>query len=83
MNRGPDDIKAEILTLAWNGALKTRIMSGCSISFRQLNFYLDLLIKKGLLESTQNQGKIYFRTTEHGKEWLNAFRQLKAIEDSI
>jgi len=82
-NRGPDDIKAELLIVSSNSILKTHAMSRCNLSSIQMQKYGQELIKKGLLEVTGNNRRTLFSTTERGKEWLKKLQELRAIENGF
>jgi predicted transcriptional regulator len=82
-HRGCLDLMADILETAQNGGVKkTCLMSRCNLSFKQLKYYLDLLITKGLLRidikaASSNQG--LFETTAKGKKFLETYNCLKAL----
>jgi predicted transcriptional regulator len=80
-NRGPEDIKAKLLSVALRSVLKTEAMSNCNLSFSQAVRYFGILISKGLLSAEKNNGKQTFKTTEKGKRWLEQFRKLRDIEN--
>jgi predicted transcriptional regulator len=75
------DIISDILIEAREGALKTRIMYKCNLSFRQLETYLNFLLKKGLLNSHSRKvtKAQYFKTTPKGQKFLTAYSRLKDI----
>jgi predicted transcriptional regulator len=81
-HRGCLDIIADILEASYGGTKKTYFMYRCNLSFRQLKYYLALLLKKGLLCSVDegsNPGLSLFRITDKGKEFLKAYDSLKAL----
>lgn len=71
-------IMAEILNIARNGTLKTRIMYGADLSFTQLNEYLSSLQEVKLLEVDTEDGKKIYETTSKGEKYLETFEELKA-----
>lgn len=71
--RSYDEIAAEIIRTAMNGARKTRIMYGSSLNLKQLNRYLQLLVEQGLL-SFDRYRKIY-RATESGLDYVKKFEE--------
>ena len=73
--RSDIDIMASILNEAKGGARKTRIMYRCNLSHKQLQAYLKLLLRLGLLESPSNS----FETTVKGRKFVEAYRTLKAL----
>jgi predicted transcriptional regulator len=79
--RGPEEIKAELLSLALSPVLKNTTMSLCNLSFSQREKYTKILIGKGLLSVGDKNGKQTFETTARGKIWLEQFRRLRAIEN--
>jgi len=79
------DIMAAILTEAVEDTRKTRIMYRCNLSHRQLQSYLKLLLSMGMLRSFLEGGESeskFFETTQKGKEFLSAYRTLKALMSS-
>ena len=73
--RSDIEIMANILSEANGGARKTRIMYRCNLSHRQLQAYLKLLLRLGLLESPSDS----FKTTVKGRKFVDAYRTLKAL----
>lgn len=71
-------IIAEIIGLAKKGISKTHIMFKANLSFSQLNLYLDLLSNTSLLEKISINGKVVYRATEKGLEFLG--KQQEAID---
>jgi predicted transcriptional regulator len=67
----------DILEVACNGATKTEIVYRANLNFKQVQKFLDFLIKKGLLVTSSNKRKRYM-TTEKGKEFINRYK--KTIE---
>lgn len=80
-NRGPEDIKAELLSAAFSSIQKTATMTLCNLSFSQMERYRKILISKNLLSVDNNNGKTIFTTTERGRTWLEQFRKLRGIEN--
>jgi len=71
-------IMAEIICIAKRGTSKTHIMLRANLSFSQLNQYLSLLSKYGLLEKIANNGRVVFHATPKGLEFVE--RQQRAID---
>jgi len=73
------DIIASILESATSGVKKTRIMYKAALNFRQLQRYLPLLIKRGLINYAEtNKGAVY-KTTEKGRDFLKKYEELKRL----
>ena len=57
-------------------------MYRCNMSFKQLKYYLEILLTRGLLcivaeDVGDNPG--FFKITEKGKTFLKAYKDLKAL----
>jgi predicted transcriptional regulator len=79
-HRGNLDIIADILGASDAGAKKTYLMYRCNLSFKQLKNYSSFLVGSGLLHVAKeeaNNGKL--QTTDKGKEFLRAYKDLKAL----
>jgi predicted transcriptional regulator len=81
-HRGRLDIIADILYASFEGVKKTYLMYRCNLSFKQLKFYLELLLNKKLLQivrdnKASNPG--LFKITRKGKEFLEAYKGLKGL----
>ena len=79
-HRGNLDIIADILGASDAGAKKTYLMYHCNLSFKQLKNYSSFLVGSGLLNVAKeeaNNGKL--QTTDKGKEFLRAYKDLKAL----
>ena len=63
-------IMAEILCTAKKGTSKTQLMFKANLSFSQLNQYLLVLSNAGLLEKNADNGRIVFRATLKGREFV-------------
>ena len=70
------DIVAQILEAANDGIGRTRtkIMYKAYVSYPQLNGYLEMLVKKGLLDYDKRT-KLY-KTTEKGNIFLNGYEKI-------
>ena len=71
-------IMAEIIGITKKGISKTHIMFKANLSFSQLNQYLELLWNTALLEKLTVNGKVVYRATEKGLEFLE--KQQEAID---
>jgi len=74
-NRSRLDIIAEILNVANEGALKTKIMYLAYLSFDQLEEYLALLTHNDLLE--YDAKKRQYKTTGKGHDFLAKYGKVK------
>lgn len=72
-----DTIKliVDILEITLNEATKTDIVYKANLNFKQVQKFLDFLIKKGLISVSSNKRKRY-RTTEKGKEFIRRYRKI-------
>ena len=71
-------IMAEIIGLAKKDISKTHIMFKANLSFSQLNQYIELLANTALLEKISINGKVVYRATQKGMEFLG--KQQEAID---
>ena len=69
-------ILAEILGIARKGSSKTHIMFKANLSFSQLNQYLALLSDTCLLEKFAHNGRVIYKATEKGLEFLDKQQQV-------
>jgi len=72
-------IMAEMLEVAREGVLKTRIMYGANLSFAQLNEYLSLLLDLNLLKVIKNSSKTVYKTTEKGLRYLQSYKEISEL----
>lgn len=68
------DIVADMLHVAQDGAIKTRIMYRSFLSFPQLKEYLELMTDSGLLDYSEEERK--YRTTNKGRHFLKIYHQV-------
>jgi len=82
VRRSHMEIMATILSLCRNGPVqKTPIMYRCNLSFKQLQKYLEFLIRTGFLEAKNANGKDFYQITEKGQNFLKEFQNLKNLLD--
>lgn len=67
-------LAVDILETAFNGATKTEIVYKANLNFKQVQRFLDFLMKKGLISVSSNKRKRY-HTTEKGKEFIRRYRK--------
>lgn len=72
-------IIAEILRMAKNGSLKTHLMYGANLSFAQLNDYLLFLISTRLLKTVKEDGRLIYKTTSKGLEFLTNYEKIISL----
>jgi predicted transcriptional regulator len=81
-HRGNLDIIADILDASHGGAKKTYLMYRCNLSFKQLKCYSHYLLGNGLLhlifQAAESEVGL-FEVTDKGKEFLKAYKGLKAL----
>lgn len=70
------DIMVDILKLTQDGSKKTRILYQANLNQPRLNKYLNYLMENGLLEHI-NEPDNYYKTTEKGKDFLDAADAIK------
>jgi len=75
-------IASDILSCATKTAKKTDLLYKAGLSSAQLDKYLGLLFRSELLECVSDKGKILYRTTVRGKEFLEAFYRLADLLNS-
>jgi len=81
-HRDSIDIVANILKASLGGTKKTQLMYHCNLSFRQLESYLDLLLKRNLLKCRtveRSRASLIFEITEKGQEFLRSYKILKSF----
>jgi len=71
------EIVADILQASRRGATKTKIMLRADVNFKQVQKYLDVLVKKDLLTVTRQGRKSFFQISDKGVEYLNEYNRLK------
>lgn len=79
--RNREEIIASVLDTARYGATKTRIMYVGSLSFRQLQKYLNYTVEMRLISLDSKAGK--YLTTNKGLEYLKCFEEVQSIENNV
>jgi predicted transcriptional regulator len=73
-------ILEDILTIALNGAIKTRIVYKANLNFNRARRYLLYLEDKGLIAIEKNSnGTEVYRTTEKGGRLLDLLREARGF----
>ena len=80
--RSRTDIITDILTIAMEGTLKTRIMYGANLSYTLLKIYLALLQETNLLQTRREDDWVVYTTTEKGMEFLQKTKQPTRVRTS-
>lgn len=73
----------EILDVAVDGVVKTRIMYRTNVNFRQFENYVDPLLDAGLIEVSDNDSRRIYRTTDKGKVLLSKLSETRWIFSAI
>jgi predicted transcriptional regulator len=75
------EIVYSILSVCLNGALKTHVMFRCNLNSKQLHFYIESLLAKGLLEKDREppSAKVEYRTTNKGRRYLETYGALLQV----
>jgi len=84
--RGKLEIIADILTSIQDkeGKIKpTHLLYKSNLSHAKLKEYLDVLIKKGMIEERLLKGKKMFFMKEQGYKFLSEFERIKEFSDSF
>ena len=77
MKRSKYAIVSQVLDICKGGANKTKIVYQANLNFRTVIPYIDLLIKKELLEVKQGK-TILYETTDKGISWLENFERINS-----
>ncbi|MEM2514646.1 MAG: winged helix-turn-helix domain-containing protein [Nitrososphaerota archaeon] len=86
--RGRIEIVAEILEATRKGTQKTQIMYQAGLSFSQLTYYIDILLKSGLIQKFEKERRVLYKITSKGVQFLKCYKELerfliKESEDAI
>lgn len=73
------EIIVSILEACRCDTCKTRVMYKCKLSFRQLEGYLQLLLKARLLTIENNKRSLMFRVSSKGKNFVEAYHTMKTM----
>ncbi len=80
-HRGSLDIIADILEASKGKTRKTYLMYRCNLSFKQLETYLNLLLKRGLISPIEDKDNdtSLFKITEKGERFLETYKGLQGL----
>jgi predicted transcriptional regulator len=80
VKRGRFEIIDSILSMCVDAKSKSQILQKCSLSWSQLDRYLDYLLPNELMEVITINGKTYFKITEKGLEFIQNYRKFKEFD---
>lgn len=69
-------IIAVILEITREGTLKTQVMYQASLSFTQLNGYLEFMLRASLLDKIPKNNKEIYQATGKGMDFLQRYREI-------
>jgi predicted transcriptional regulator len=79
-NRESLEIINLILLVCLNGTMKTHIMYKCNLNSKQVQEYLELLLKYRLVEKLETDSRrVVYRTSERGKRFIKSYGELLEI----
>ena len=81
LNRGSLEIVHLILLTCKRGVLKTHIMYRCNLNSKQVQTYLNFLLRFRLVEKRRDQdtGRYVYETTPRGRKFMLAYSDLLKI----
>ncbi len=79
--RSPEDIVADILRSAERSISKTRIMYKAALNYKQLNKYLEILTREGLLLHDTRSRR--YRSSEKGTLYVERFEEFVRTREVI
>lgn len=81
LNRGSLEIIDLVLMACRPKALKTHIMYRCNLNSKQVQTYLNFLMKYKLIEKKRDldSGRFVYETTARGKRFVLAYNELLKI----
>jgi predicted transcriptional regulator len=83
-NRESLDIINLILQVCVNGTMKTHIMYKCNLNSKQVQDYLELLLKFQLIEKIDSAtSRSVYQTTDRGKRFIRAYAELFEIFEML
>lgn len=73
------DIIADMLDASRGRVRKTHLMYKCSMSFTQIERYLNLILRAKLLVVEDDGADLLFKISRKGKSFLRSYQSLKAL----
>ena len=77
MKRSRDTIISKVLDVCIEGAHKTKIVYQANLNFRTVNPYLELLIKKGMINAQEERNLVVYKTTTRGLALLDNYKEIQ------
>ncbi len=79
-NRESLDIINMVLHVCVSWTMKTHIMYKCNLNSKQVQDYLDVILRFGLAESAESDsGRTLYKTTEKGTRFTHIYSELLEI----
>jgi predicted transcriptional regulator len=78
-NRSRYEVIAAILKSVTKEQTRTKIMYNAMLSNDQCKLYLDLLVKRGLIQKVDKEGKTLYKITPKGSTFLSYYNQMKEL----
>lgn len=79
-NRESLDIINMVLHVCISWTMKTHIMYKCNLNSKQVQDYLDVILRFGLAEAMENEsGRTLYKTTEKGNRFMHIYSELLEI----
>jgi predicted transcriptional regulator len=83
-NRESLDIIDLILLVCLNGTMKTHIMYKCNLNSKQVQEYLEMILKFELVQRIEREsGRSVYETTERGRRFIKVYAELLEIFDPL
>jgi predicted transcriptional regulator len=83
-NRESLDIINLILQVCSNGTMKTHIMYKCNLNSKQVQEYLELLLRFNLVQKIDSAtARSVYQTTDRGRRLIRAYAELFEIFDQL
>ena len=61
----------------------THILYGANLSHARLNRYLGMLIEQGFIEQTNKAGRMYYRLTKKGEQFISEFKKVEQLTEAF
>jgi predicted transcriptional regulator len=81
--RSDDLIVSQILEICMNGAGKTRIIYQANLNSLKVNYYLENMVKNGLISEIPSGSRSIYKTTSKGWELNQKFQKLQIEIDAL
>ncbi len=81
--RSDDQVISQILEICMNGAGKTRILYQANLNSIKVNYYLESMIKSGLISEIPCGSRHIYKTTPRGVELNEKFQKLQNEIDAL